>query len=553
MEKKYLWTNNNIKEVLPGVNPPFVTSTVTTLINPVFNEVLGTEASNKEMIKDINGRLYFNGTLITEGVEKRYHLSNISLADFFGGETTKKPSLKTIPLKGKIRVLQLIIKIIIGALFLEKRYRQVLQDLEKVNKRYEKKVAAITSFEQALAVYKTEDKEIRQIFFETLKTLIPATASFYLFTKLSKKWLRDETGSKANDLLALGSKESQMIEVFACLWKLSEEIKENKKILEKFQSVQTNSELANFLAEFPQVAGIYNEFIEKFGYRCAQELNISLPRWREDPSFIIQNLKGYIKADKSKNPLLQLENTKKRQRLALEYARKNLSWWQFLFLKYLLQRNMFLIFGREEGKSQLVRSFYSQRQCLLLIGQYLQEIEVLEDKNDIFMLLNTEVDSFKRDWTPNEKQELRRKIHDRKKEYEKNKKLPPKDVIDETGKYQELLQDNKLSPGPIIKGMGVSGGIITGTVKVIETPQEIWKLEPGEILVTDHTDPGWTPVFVVAGGVITNTGGMLSHASIIAREYGIPAVVNTGNATKVLKDGQKIILDGIKGTVEIIQ
>lgn len=106
--------------------------------------------------------------------------------------------------------------------------------------------------------------------------------------------------------------------------------------------------------------------------------------------------------------------------------------------------------------------------------------------------------------------------------------------------------------GNLLLGVGVSSGIAQGTARVVLNTSDVAKIQLGDILVCDHLDPGLTPVFVVVKAVVSNTGGLLSHASIVAREYGLPAVVSLKNATLVIADGQKIIVDGNRGTVKIV-
>jgi pyruvate,water dikinase len=547
MARKYIWTNNNLKEVLPGVNPPLVTSMAIHLINPVLTDIFGIKSAEDEMLKDINGCLYFNGTLLFEGLRKRYNLNNVSLADFFGGEKNTKPSIKEISLKAKISIFILAARFIGSALFLEGKYKKVLKKLSDENIDYENKVTALQDPKDYLSLYKKQTVIMNKIFIDTLKTLIPAMALYYLFVGLCKKWLKEN--HYANDLLAVGTKESEMLHVFSELWKISEEIKKDVKAQSVFKTVRTNTDLKHFFKTYPDSDKLYLNFLQQYGYRCPQELNISLPRWKEDPTFIIETLKGYLDSPSEKNPLQQLERAKAKQREALGYAKAHLSLWKYSLLNYLIKRNRFLVYGREEGKAQLVKFFYLQRQSLLSIGKYLKEKDALLNRDDIFMLRQEEIMTLKIDLDSAEKQKIKQLVYERKIEYEKNKELPLKDVIDETGIYKPAVPVNN---GNELKGMGVSSGIVTGKVKVLTNALEINKLKSGEILVTDHTDPGWTPAFVIAGGVITNTGGMLSHASIVAREYGLPAIVNTMHATEVLKDGQIVEMNGETGIIKIL-
>ena len=103
-----------------------------------------------------------------------------------------------------------------------------------------------------------------------------------------------------------------------------------------------------------------------------------------------------------------------------------------------------------------------------------------------------------------------------------------------------------------IKGIGANNGIVTGTARVIESFDEIDRLEKDDILITKFTDTGWTPKFAILSGIVTEYGGILCHAAIVSREYGIPAIVNCSGVLGKIKDGQKIRIDGAKGTVSIL-
>lgn len=107
--------------------------------------------------------------------------------------------------------------------------------------------------------------------------------------------------------------------------------------------------------------------------------------------------------------------------------------------------------------------------------------------------------------------------------------------------------------GEVLTGIGGSGGTVTATVRVLSGPEQFRDFRPGEILVAAITTPAWTPLFAMAAGVVTDVGGPLSHSSIVAREYGIPAVLGTGTATRRLRTGQRVTLDGSAGTVRLAE
>jgi pyruvate,water dikinase len=147
--------------------------------------------------------------------------------------------------------------------------------------------------------------------------------------------------------------------------------------------------------------------------------------------------------------------------------------------------------------------------------------------------------------------DVRVRVAERKAEYERNLALSPPAIV--VGKYdpKKHKPDTFDSASEELSGLAVSPGVVTGPARVIlhaGTEQVL----PGEILVAPFTDPGWTPYFIPAAGIVMDQGGLLSHGSIVAREYGIPAVVNVGPATKIIKTGQMIQVDGDNGVVRIV-
>jgi phosphohistidine swiveling domain-containing protein len=202
---------------------------------------------------------------------------------------------------------------------------------------------------------------------------------------------------------------------------------------------------------------------------------------------------------------------------------------------------------RENVKSEAVRWLVAIRLSLLAIGTKLAEAGVLDRADDIFFIeydqLPALVGGDPRDW--------RSLVAGRRTEHERLEKLSPPPVV--LGTWDE-------SAGPwftgeaakTLTGISVSAGVARGPARVFLSADTDEPVLPGEILVAPFTDPGWTPYFVPAAGIVMDMGGLLSHGSIIAREYGIPAVVNVGPATQIIRTGQIIEVDGEKGEVRIL-
>jgi pyruvate,water dikinase len=201
---------------------------------------------------------------------------------------------------------------------------------------------------------------------------------------------------------------------------------------------------------------------------------------------------------------------------------------------------------REYPKYDIVSRYFMYKQALLQEAERLVQANVLNEKEDIYYLTFEELQEAIRTNKPDYQV-----IDKRKAEYSSYEKLTPPRIITSdgeiiTGKYKrEHLPDNSLA------GLAVSSGLIEGRARVILNMQDA-DLEAGDILVTSFTDPSWTPLFVSIKGLVTEVGGLMTHGAVIAREYGLPAVVGVEHATKLIRDGQRIRVHGTEGYVELL-
>jgi pyruvate,water dikinase len=211
-----------------------------------------------------------------------------------------------------------------------------------------------------------------------------------------------------------------------------------------------------------------------------------------------------------------------------------------IFKIILFYAQMYIGF-RENQRFFLDHQNFRFRKVFLEMGNRLAERKILKERDDVFFLYKEEVfDGLK---SGNINNELLKK---RKKDFNQyERKLPPKFLQGTTEFDQEFQYEKELS------GTASSPGVVTGAVRLIKSIDELCTIKKGEILVAQCTDPGWTPIFVKIKGLITETGGMLSHGAVISREYGIPAVTGVKNALKILEMGDIIVLDGNIGKIYI--
>jgi pyruvate,water dikinase len=205
--------------------------------------------------------------------------------------------------------------------------------------------------------------------------------------------------------------------------------------------------------------------------------------------------------------------------------------------------------ARESPKFFAIRVMGIARQALVEVGQEFAQAGIIEHANDLSFLTFSELQALSRN-EPRDWKALvaaRRSIDER----EARRRQVPRLLASDGRAFYEGV-GAATDTGDVITGSPVSQGVVEGIVHVVLNPHDA-RLAPGEILVCPGTDPAWTPLFMAAGGLVTEVGGMMTHGSVVAREYGIPAVVGVHQATTRLKDGQRIRVDGTAGTIVILE
>jgi pyruvate,water dikinase len=285
--------------------------------------------------------------------------------------------------------------------------------------------------------------------------------------------------------------------------------------------------------------------------RCVGEIDISKTRWSEKPTALVPLILGNIKnfspgassqkfeqgrgdASKKESELLdRLKGLPDGEQKAEETKRM-----------IDLLRNY--IGYREYPKYGMVNRYFVYKQALLKEAERLVQAGVLPQKEDMYYLTFEELREAVRTHTLDYPL-----ISKRKDEYKFYEKLIPPRVITSDGEMVAGAYKRENLPAEAIAGLPVSAGVIEGRARVILHMEDA-HLEAGDILVTSFTDPSWTPLFVSIKGLVTEVGGLMTHGAVIAREYGLPAVVGVENATKLIRDGQRIRVHGTEGYVEIL-
>jgi len=294
----------------------------------------------------------------------------------------------------------------------------------------------------------------------------------------------------------------------------------------------------------------WDDFMIEHGHHCRGELELFNARWSEIPDYILGVVRGFLRSIGQSDPLEnQRQLARERERLTEECRRrlKNpLKRWVF---SWSLRRAQKLAVFRERLKSQGVRRIAFARRVLLALGQRLEEQGILPGRDDIFFLEVCEVELVALGNAPFD---WRERIETRRREYEKNLKLSPPPLVvgrfdPDAAAWPVTSADAKL-----LEGVPVSPGVVTGRAHVILHADNHEQVLAGEILVAPFTDPAWSPYFITAAGLVVEQGGILSHGSIVAREYGLPAVTNVRSATKIIRTGQWLEVDANRGVVRVL-
>jgi phosphoenolpyruvate synthase/pyruvate phosphate dikinase len=312
-----------------------------------------------------------------------------------------------------------------------------------------------------------------------------------------------------------------------------------------------------FLEELPVLAGgreardAIRAFLDRYGMRCAGEIDITRPRWSERPTTLLPMILGNVKTFEPGAGERRFEQGRQE---AGEMERELLARLRALpdgerkaeETKRMIDRVRTFIGYREYPKFGMVSRYFVYKQALLEEADRLVQAGVVREREDIFFLTLQELQDVVR--TRQVDDQLIRRRRDAFSSYQA---LTPPRVFTSDGEVIAGTYRRDDVPAGALVGLPVSAGTIEGRARVIRDMAEA-DLDAGDILVTTYTDPSWTPVFLAVKGLVTEVGGLMTHGAVIAREYGLPAVVGVEHATQLIKDGQWIRVHGTDGYVELL-
>ncbi|KKN55196.1 hypothetical protein LCGC14_0584660 [marine sediment metagenome] len=352
---------------------------------------------------------------------------------------------------------------------------------------------------------------------------------------------------------------SKTLEANEHMYKIAKQIQINEVLYELVVTTppkQMMEVLQNHPDSGPVLKAI-EEYLKIYGHLgYSLDFVESLPI--EDPSGLFVSLKSMVIAKDYKPQKHEVNASRKREEALqkIEQLLDGLQYWQFRYRNWFTHRFYFI---REEVMFYLTSGWPTLRLLALELGERLVDVGTINVPDDVFYLVTEEltkaINARKENKPIPEYQQL---TSERRELREARKRLHPPGTIPEVASNNPgvAFKETQVKNDPnsdVLKGIPVSPGTVTSPASLIKSPVEFDQMEPDSILVCPMTNPAWTPLFAHATGLVTDMGGILGHGSIVAREYGIPAVVGTGNITQRVKHGQKITVDGDAGTISLIK
>ncbi|HET7274102.1 MAG TPA: rifamycin-inactivating phosphotransferase [Longimicrobiaceae bacterium] len=394
--------------------------------------------------------------------------------------------------------------------------------------------------------------ELRRILFDPESHRVFMTAmeaTWWLNEKLAE-WLGEKN---AADVLTRSVPHNVTSEMGLALLVVSDAIRPHPEVVALLKQVDDE----DFLDELPRLPGgretreAIETWLDSYGMRGVGEIDITRPRWTERPSMLVPILLGHIenfepgaaerRFEQGRQEALNMEmDLLARLRALPDGARKAAE------TKLMIDRVRTFIGYREYPKYGMISRYFVYKRALIAEAERLVRAHVIREKEDIFYLTFQELHEVVRTHQVDD-----RLIRQRKDAFISYKALTPPRVITSEGEGISGAYRRGDLPAGALVGLPVSAGTVEGRARIILDLAKA-EVEPGDILITAYTDPSWTPLFVGIAGLVTEVGGLMTHGAVIAREYGLPAVVGVEDATRLIEDGQRIRVNGTDGYIEIL-
>ncbi|MBI5680010.1 MAG: phosphoenolpyruvate protein kinase [Methanobacterium sp.] len=520
------------------------------------------EITDSKLLKLHKSRVYFNSWVL----EKAF--------SYYPKFARSKELLNYFPLEDQERISQyptLLHKTLLSQMLVairdpdgmmnktDKAYRKWAKGFMKKCKSFDKTDLTVISDVELAALYDDIEKSgIKHYQLIRYGMVSHSIATNLMIKNWLVKWLDDKNGSLYAGLIS-GLDDNKTVEMNIRFSDLAKILREDSKLLAKINftddlSTLNETELDELIYFNSKFKKEFNSFINNYGHR-SNTREILYPRWREDRVYVLEVIKLLSSSDldlRKKEKESRKHRFKTEKKVLNKIKKQNGGFFKAKIFSIVLNLAQTYLTFRENQRFYLDHLLFRQRVMLLEMGRRLMVRNIIDEIDDVFFLYEKELFIFfninpsKTEFNENNVLGLMDKILKRKKEFYRYKSsLPPKFLKNGIEFDDTVMEYGKNA----VYGAAASPGTFNGVARVVESIGELSKLEDNEILITSNTDPAWTAVFSKIGGLITETGGILSHGAVISREYRIPAVTAVKGATSIFKTGEKLFIDGNEGIV----
>lgn len=550
---KTVWSNVNVGEALPGVATPLTWSILSDFSDVGFRRAFGSLGcsvpAESELVSNFRGRIYLN---LSEFFSIASQVPGVSprmiLALGGGSDFTNLDVSSTEPAPSSLAFLARLP--MTTTRFVRENFH-LTQRVENFERNFETEKARVRAVDMRLLSSTALHRvllEVERLLDQSGQVLLNVYGNL-LASVITLRSLLSLFGDEKGDVL-FRELLSGLLDVDSAgpgleLLRIAETARRDDAAREFFLA---NDPAKIRIRDVPvgPTRALLTRFMELYGDRGTREAEIAEPRWKEDPSFPLTTLRLHLLREEPSS-VLEVEHKQRalRERAQAELEAK-VPWAARGAVRRLFELVQRFVRMRERLRAHVVSVLGLFRDVGLDASRRMRAMEPGVGDDGAFYLSLAELHGVLRgdvtgvgDW-----------VKSRKLQFQRDAAMPaPPDTF--VGFPPPLVLPDPATSR--LEGLGACAGIFEGIVRVMHDPAEIADFQPGEILVAQQTDVGWSPLFLVAGAVITDLGGPLSHASIVAREFGIPAVVNVKGATQILRTGDRVEIDGARGTVRVLE
>jgi rifampicin phosphotransferase len=395
-------------------------------------------------------------------------------------------------------------------------------------------------------------QELKRVQFDphSLQVIVAGMEATWWLNDQLQSWLGEKN---AADTLTQSVPHNVTSEMGLALLDVADVIRPHPEVVAFLQHVEDEGFLDDLvgLAGGREARDAIEAWLDKYGMRCVGEIDITRPRWSERPTtlvpLILDNIKLFEPGAGERRFERGRQEAQRKEQEVLERLRALPDGAQKAEeTKRMIDRVRTFSGYREHPKYGMVSRYFVYKQALLEEAERVVQAHVLREREDIFYLTFQELHDVVRSNDVDDQL-----IRQRKDAFRSYQALTPPRVLTSDGEVIAGAYRRDDVPAGALVGLPVSAGIVEGRARLIHDMEEA-DLEAGDILVTAYTDPSWSPLFVAITGLVTEVGGLMTHGAVIAREYGLPAVVGVEHATRLIRDGQRIRVNGTDGYVEIL-